>query len=332
MDEKPDQIIEHIEARRDELGRNLSELESKVRRTTDWRTYYDRNPMLIMGAALGGGLLLGAMIGGKPVRRSRVKTIRPYKPSATSGIAASSSSSAGYYTPSEPASQSLADLGASTGVAGSGSPSYSTGSGSSYSGAGTSFGTGSGSAGSAGNSQSSGGRTAAVAKQLSSLAGPQMHQVHEAWDHIRGALIAFGISKAKEFLSQAVPGIEQHLAHMGGGEHNGQNSRERSNFSSSGSYGTGSGNTGSSSQSYGETGSQSSGSGTGGGASDYRAGTQNYTGGSTSYGTGSSTQGGNSGPSSTSNAGTTNSGRASEADEYAGVSTGSPASPRNTTP
>ena len=30
MDEKPDQIIEHIEARRDELGRNLSELETKA--------------------------------------------------------------------------------------------------------------------------------------------------------------------------------------------------------------------------------------------------------------------------------------------------------------
>ena len=64
MDEKPDQIIDHIEAKRHELGRNLSELESRVRETTDWRTHYERNPMLVLGAALGGGILLGTMVGG----------------------------------------------------------------------------------------------------------------------------------------------------------------------------------------------------------------------------------------------------------------------------
>jgi hypothetical protein len=31
-------------------------------------------------------------------------------------------------------------------------------------------------------------------------------------EHIKGALIAFGISKAKEFLTQAVPGLDQHLS------------------------------------------------------------------------------------------------------------------------
>src|SRR5262245_4396317 len=70
MDEKPDQIIDHIEQQRDRLGRNLNELESRVRRSTDWRTYYDRNPMLILGAALGGGLLLGATLAPDSDRRS----------------------------------------------------------------------------------------------------------------------------------------------------------------------------------------------------------------------------------------------------------------------
>ena len=63
MDEKPDQILNHIESQRNELGRNLGELETRVRRTTDWRTHFDRNPMLMLGAALGGGLLVGTLVG-----------------------------------------------------------------------------------------------------------------------------------------------------------------------------------------------------------------------------------------------------------------------------
>jgi hypothetical protein len=64
MDEKPDEIMNHIESERDQLGRNLNELETRVRRTTDWRAQVDRNPMLAMGVALGGGVLLGSIIGG----------------------------------------------------------------------------------------------------------------------------------------------------------------------------------------------------------------------------------------------------------------------------
>jgi hypothetical protein len=68
MDEKPDQIIEHIDAQREQLGRNLNELETRVRQSTNWRTYFDRNPMLVLSAALGGGVLLGSLVG--PSRRS----------------------------------------------------------------------------------------------------------------------------------------------------------------------------------------------------------------------------------------------------------------------
>ena len=63
MDEKPDEIMNHIESQRDQLGRNLNELETRVKRTTDWRAQVDRNPMLAMGVALGGGLLIGSMVG-----------------------------------------------------------------------------------------------------------------------------------------------------------------------------------------------------------------------------------------------------------------------------
>jgi hypothetical protein len=65
MDEKPDQIMNHIDTQRQELGRNLNELETRVKGATDWRVQFDKNPMLMMGVALGGGLLLGTMVGGR---------------------------------------------------------------------------------------------------------------------------------------------------------------------------------------------------------------------------------------------------------------------------
>ena len=68
MDETPEQIMNHIELQRDELGRNLGELESRVKRSTDWRAQFDRNPMLMIGVAMGGGLLIGTVVSG---RRSR---------------------------------------------------------------------------------------------------------------------------------------------------------------------------------------------------------------------------------------------------------------------
>lgn len=84
MDEKPDQILGHIEAQRSELSRNLNELETRVRRGTDWRTYFDSNPLMMLGAALGGGLLLGTAVG-----RRRHQGWSPSRemPAATLGFA-----------------------------------------------------------------------------------------------------------------------------------------------------------------------------------------------------------------------------------------------------
>ena len=72
MVERSDQIEKHIASTRSELGSNLQELEDKVKQAADWRTYFDRNPLMLMGLALGGGVLLGTMTGnhGSAVRES----------------------------------------------------------------------------------------------------------------------------------------------------------------------------------------------------------------------------------------------------------------------
>lgn len=63
MVERSDQIEKHIASARNELGSNLQELEYKVKQAADWRTYFDRNPLMLMGLALGGGVLVGSIIG-----------------------------------------------------------------------------------------------------------------------------------------------------------------------------------------------------------------------------------------------------------------------------
>lgn len=178
MDERPDQIISNIEAHRDELGRNLNELETRVRRTTDWRTYYERNPMLMVGAALGGGVLLGSAIGRRGHRSSDLS-------------ASGSSWSIPYAQP-----------GSSSSASSSSSPSRSLG----LSSAGVA-------AASSGYSAPESGSSSKLSSAGSSLkSAMQRSEVSETMEHIKAALIGFGISKAKEFLTQAVPGIDHHLS------------------------------------------------------------------------------------------------------------------------
>jgi hypothetical protein len=63
VDEHTNQIEREIVAERRQLSRNLTELEMKAQQLADWRTYYRRNPKLHLGIALGGGLVLGAVVG-----------------------------------------------------------------------------------------------------------------------------------------------------------------------------------------------------------------------------------------------------------------------------
>jgi hypothetical protein len=79
MAERPDQIERHIESTRNELGNNLQELQHKVKQAADWKTYYERNPMMMVGLAFGGGVLLSGFLGGKtgsPGQRDRIRSER----------------------------------------------------------------------------------------------------------------------------------------------------------------------------------------------------------------------------------------------------------------
>jgi ElaB/YqjD/DUF883 family membrane-anchored ribosome-binding protein len=64
MDQRAAEIVKDIEDRRLRLGDSLQELETKVRDVADWRTYYQRNPWVALGLALGGGLLLAGLLPG----------------------------------------------------------------------------------------------------------------------------------------------------------------------------------------------------------------------------------------------------------------------------
>jgi len=150
MDEKPDQIMSHIESQRDQLGRNLNELETRVKRSTDWRVQFDRNPMLMMGVALGGGLLLGTI-----TSSSIRKTGRPSWSSSSERGSSSLSSSSSY----------------------------------------SSMGPGSGS----------------KSSYSSALMGEQRRKATDTLEQIKSALIGFATAKVKEFMTQALPGFNQHL-------------------------------------------------------------------------------------------------------------------------
>ena len=65
MGQKTDEIENHIQQTRDTLGANLNELEHKVKAVTDWKQHFQKNPMTMLGVALGGGVLLATMIGGR---------------------------------------------------------------------------------------------------------------------------------------------------------------------------------------------------------------------------------------------------------------------------
>ena len=68
MGQTTHQIEAHIENTREDLGSNLHELERKVKSVTDWKQYFQTNPMTMLGVAFGGGILLATMLGGRKNR------------------------------------------------------------------------------------------------------------------------------------------------------------------------------------------------------------------------------------------------------------------------
>jgi hypothetical protein len=77
MGETPDQIERHIYEKRSELGENINELQLKVKTAVDWRAQFEQRPMVMLGLAFGGGLLLSMLFSGrKNSRRSSNKWSR----------------------------------------------------------------------------------------------------------------------------------------------------------------------------------------------------------------------------------------------------------------
>lgn len=66
MDQRPDvdlrsagEIERDIAARRESITGTVEEIEERLRRATDWRTYVERYPWIALAAAAGVGVLLG---------------------------------------------------------------------------------------------------------------------------------------------------------------------------------------------------------------------------------------------------------------------------------
>lgn len=58
MDEETNRIKQYIDGEREQLGRNLDEIENRVRSATDLKGHFDKHTGLFLGAAVAGGFLL----------------------------------------------------------------------------------------------------------------------------------------------------------------------------------------------------------------------------------------------------------------------------------
>ncbi len=63
MDEETSKIKHHIDSEREQLSRNLNEIEDRVRNATDLRAQFNKNTGWILGAAVAGGFLLSFTLG-----------------------------------------------------------------------------------------------------------------------------------------------------------------------------------------------------------------------------------------------------------------------------
>lgn len=108
MGQNTDQIERHIEKQRLELDDNINDLRKKVKDTFDWRVQFEHHPMAMVGAAVGGGLLLSALFG-RP--RSAPVQGEPWQPETSASGSGSYDDKArhGRY-PKRPESKSLRDI------------------------------------------------------------------------------------------------------------------------------------------------------------------------------------------------------------------------------
>jgi hypothetical protein len=62
VDEKTSTIKQHIDDEREQLGRNLDEIEYRVKKATNLKNQFDRNTAWILGAAVVGGFALSRLL------------------------------------------------------------------------------------------------------------------------------------------------------------------------------------------------------------------------------------------------------------------------------
>ncbi|HWG58364.1 MAG TPA: hypothetical protein VN661_04880 [Candidatus Acidoferrales bacterium] len=60
--EESAQLKQHIDSTRRELGRNLGDLQAKVRRTADWRAQFHDRPARTTAIAFAAGLILAKLL------------------------------------------------------------------------------------------------------------------------------------------------------------------------------------------------------------------------------------------------------------------------------
>lgn len=58
MDDQTDTIRRRIGSEREQLGRNVEEIEDRVKNATDLKTHFNKNTGLVLGAVVAGGFLL----------------------------------------------------------------------------------------------------------------------------------------------------------------------------------------------------------------------------------------------------------------------------------
>ena len=62
MGQTTEQIANHIDSTREDLKANFEELEYKVKGMTDWRQQFQKHTGAMIAAALGGGVILAALL------------------------------------------------------------------------------------------------------------------------------------------------------------------------------------------------------------------------------------------------------------------------------
>jgi hypothetical protein len=65
MDESTLLLQQELASERERLNHNLLALDTKTRELTDWRSQFEKRPLMMLGLAFGGGMILSNLVGGR---------------------------------------------------------------------------------------------------------------------------------------------------------------------------------------------------------------------------------------------------------------------------